>query len=144
MTKACFLLVVAFFAMGCRQKIPLQATATELQGKIHVSLRDAHAKNERIHVVATVTNWGDKPIYIDRNMWALRLPSGETLARVQASTQKQAIFQVDVGKSRDLTVSFHKRGYDVSSFVSADLVIGGVKDHPMMPGRTIGEVHITR
>jgi len=139
-----FLLVLVLLALGCRQKIPMEASSVQLEDGIHISIRDAHAKNQRIHVVATVTNWSQHPVYIDRNYWGLRLPWGETLARVQGYTQKENIFTVDVGKARQITVVFHKPGLDVSTIATADLIVGGVTDHPSHPGHTVGEVHLSR
>jgi hypothetical protein len=117
---------LALTSAGCRRDVPLYAPPAALEGGLHVRIYKAYVTGDRIYVKSHVTNGGSVPIGIDRDGWALRLPSGEILPRSHGITTRHNIYTVAPGERRDVFVDFHKDDADLRYITEASLIVGGI------------------
>ena len=119
-------MALALPGTGCTRDVPLYAPPAALEGGLHVRIYKAYVKGDRIYVKSHVTNGGSVPIGIERDGWALRLPSGEILPRASGITTRHNIYTVNPGERRDVFVDFHKEDADLSHITEASLIVGGI------------------
>lgn len=130
-------------AMGCGRDVPLYAPPAMLEGAVHVRVYKAYVKGDRIYVKSHVTNGGTAPIGIDRDGWALRLPSGEILPRSVGVTTRHNLYTLHPGERRDVFVDFRKEDVDLSYLTEASLIVGGIRYGTDPTPRVAGEIPLS-
>jgi len=134
-----FLIAVAILLCACTKKVPLYATATQLDG-VHVKLHSAHISGDRIYVKSYLTNTSDAVVRVSRDGWALRLPSGETLPRSVGLTTRHNTYSIHPGAGHNVFVDFRKEDHDLSHVTEATLIVGGTGYGTDPQPRIAGEI----
>jgi hypothetical protein len=135
-------LLLALSQPACGSRVYLSAPQATLSSTLQVRTFDAYAKGDRIFVKMIVTNVSPQPIVLDRDGFALKLPSGEILPRSSGSTTQHKPYPLAPGEGRDVFVDFHA-GHELASIPGAMLVVGGIAIGPDPTPRVVGEIPFT-
>jgi hypothetical protein len=128
---------------GCAKREQLYAAPVTLAGNVRVQVYDVYGRGERIYVKSTVANDSGARIVVDRDEWALRLPTGEVLRRSIGLTTQHIPYTLEPGTQRTVYVDFRKEGADLGRMADGSaLIVGGIGFGTDPTPRVIGEVAI--
>jgi hypothetical protein len=132
-------LLLALTQPACGSRVYLEAPQATLANTLLVRTFDAYAKGDRVWVKMVVTNVSPQPIVLDRDGFALKLPSGEILPRASGTTTQHTPYPLAPGQGRDVFVDFHA-GHEMESIPGAMLVVGGIMIGGDPTPRVVGEI----
>lgn len=137
---AASLLVAA--ALGCggpeiRFAAPPQAI---LQGGVSVTFQKAEADDDSLMVRFWVQNLSDQVMWVNRDGFGLRLPSGQVLQRRGFN---QSPYQLSPGQGHNVWVKFEERGFRPNELTAASVIIGGISYGNDPVARIVGEIPIS-
>lgn len=115
-----------------------------LGGTAAVSVRQAWLLAASMHVNATITNDGRRPLQIDYREWALRGPDGRTFPLRQDRSCCTEPASLVPGQSQDIALEFPLSGSNALEWPTVELVVGGVRELPDGVVQVLGTVPFTR
>lgn len=134
------LAAVSLALAACRKKT-YYAPAAELAQGVHMRVLHAYVRRDKFVVKAYVTNGSDQPMRVDRNEWALRLPTGRV---VRANSSRSHVFEVPPGQSREIETHYEADDDEFDGLANAFVVVGGVFIGADPNPQTVGEVPLSR
>jgi hypothetical protein len=137
-----WIVVLAVWVVGCK-KVQLHAPPAQLDGGIVVKVFNAYARDDRIFVKTMVTNGAPQAVQVDRDGWALRLPTGEILPRAAGRTTRHTPYVLQPGETREVYVDFQRDDANFESLEQAMLIVGGISFGIEQP-RVVGEIPLSR
>jgi predicted small lipoprotein YifL len=136
------LIAVALAAAACGARVPLYAPQAVLASAVQVRTFDAYAVGDRIYARTIVVNLSPQPIIVDRDGFALKLPSGEELPRSSGTTTQHRPYPLAPGQGREVFVDFHAT-HGLEATPSALLVVGGITFGADPVPRVVGEIPLS-
>jgi hypothetical protein len=133
-------MLVLLLSSACTKVHFVAPTATFDPG-VEVTVKHAMAKRSHFHLVAIVTNWTNRPLFVNTSWWRLRLPDGFT---IEPKKTKRQVLMLDHGRSEKVTMVFSLDNIDVDYLPGAELVVGGASDHPDRFRAPVGVVRLER
>lgn len=116
------LAAVSLALAACRKKT-YYAPAAELAQGVHVRILHAYVRRDKFVVKAYVTNGSGQPMRVDRDRWALHLPTGREIA---ANPSRSNLFEIPPGQSREVETHYEARNDEFDGLANASVVVGGV------------------
>jgi hypothetical protein len=133
------LFLAALAQPACASRLPLVAPEARLGNVVQVRTFDAFVKGDRVYVKLIVLNVSGQPLIVDRDGFALRLPTGEVLQRSSGVTTQHTPYPLAPGAGRDVFVDF-RAPHELESMPSYVLVVGGVSVGADPAPRVVGEI----
>jgi hypothetical protein len=122
---------------GARFAAPPQSV---LPGGVSVTFQRAEADGNSLTVKFYFMNLSDQIMFVNRDGFGLRLPTGEVLQRRGFN---QEPYKLAPGEGHNVWVKFEERSFEPAKLAAASVVIGGISySNDPMP-RTVGEIPIS-
>jgi hypothetical protein len=137
------ILGAALLLLAACARVPFFAPEATLANVVQVRTFDAFARDERLYVRTVITNVSSAPIVIDRDGFALKLPSGEVLPRSSGTTTQHRPYPLPPGASHEVFVDF-RSPYALDTIAGAVLVVGGITVGAEPTPRVLGEIPLSR
>jgi hypothetical protein len=116
------------------------APTTKLDPGLEITVVHAMGKRGHFHLVASVTNWTGKQKFVNPTQWYLRLPGGHRLE----NRSRSEVNLLNPGETEKLKMVFPADDVDLEHLPGAELVVGGITDHPGQYGEPIGTIVLRR
>ena len=133
------LLVAAAFGCGSDMRFVGPPMAM-LQGGVSAQLQKAWADDETLEVRFYVTNMSNQMMYVNRDGFALRLPTGEV---IQRRGMMQEPYLIPPGMGHNVWVKFEEKGFNPQKLPGASVIVGGISYANDPTPRVVGEVPLT-
>jgi hypothetical protein len=132
---------LAAAAFGCGSEVRFVAPPQAmLAGGVSVTFQRAETEDEALEVRLWMMNLTDQMMIVNRDGFALRLPTGQILQR---EGERHEPYLIPPGAGRNVTVRFEAKGFEASKLPSASVIIGGISyQNDPMP-RVVGEIPLT-
>ena len=143
MKRRWLLAMCALLCAGCA-KVPFGAPDATLDDGVYVEIDKAFVRGkDRVFIETFVSNNNDKTIRVDKDNWALKLPTGELISR-RVGGREGDLYVIGPGQGQDIDVDFYKDGYDLTGLTEMTLIIGGVQIGESSTPYVVGEITLSR
>lgn len=127
--------------VGCGHDMRFVAPPhTMLPGGVSVTFQKAEASDDEMHVRFWITNASSEPMVVNRDGFALRLPTGEVLER---RGMVHDPYTIPPGTGRNVWVKFESRGFHPNRIANASVIVGGISYQNDPIPRVVGEIPLT-
>lgn len=129
-------------AFGCgrpdlRFAAPPQAL---LCGGVSVTFQRADADDDSLMAKFFITNYSDQVMFVNRDGFGLRLPTGQVLQRRGVN---HTPYRIEPGQGHEVWVKFAERGFDANRLAAASVIVGGISYGNDPIPRVAGEIPLT-
>lgn len=144
MQRRRMLALLAALMLAACSKVHFKAPESQLDDGVFVEIDRAFVRgSDRVFIEAYVSNNNKTTLRIDVGDWALKLPTGELVAR-RLGASDDDVYVVGPGMGQAVSVDFRKEGYDLRPLTSFKLIIGGIQIGESSTPYVVGEIVLTR